>query len=298
MAKKQTQSQQPQIPKLPEAPPTQEKANLPMTRGGFEITNMEQAWRFANALADSSIVPDSYKKKPTDCLVALDLASRLNAPWLAVMQHVYAVHGRPAMDSALCTALVNRSNIFLDPLDYEVEGRDPSDTKYKVRAFATRKSTGKVLYGPWITWELVKAERWDSKDGSKWRTMPDQMFHYRAASWFQRRHCPELTMGMLTLEEAEEVPVKHVDATIVEPGNEGLKKLLAEREAQHQAGNGEGQGEAEASEPQTPDEPEQPEAPEPVEDDLRDAETKAKVEHEKAKLQTAGAGSGKRSNLF
>ena len=205
-------------------------ANLAMTRRGFDPQTIEEAWRFAAALAGSSLVPASYQGKPGDCIIALDLAARLDAPWLAIMQHVYPVHGRPTMDSTLSRALVNRSGIFIDPIEYEVEGDDVANEGYRVRAYAMRAKTGKMLYGPWITWKLVKAEGWLNKDGSKWKTMPDQMFHYRAGDWFTRRYCPEVTLGMLTTQEAEELSEepKHVESQEVSQqlGVNGLKARL------------------------------------------------------------------------
>lgn len=180
--------------------------NVAMTRRGFEPKDMEQAWRFANALARSTMVPARYQNSPDDCIIALDLSMRLGVSYLAVMQHVYNVKGRPAMEAVLSTALTNASGVFCDPLEYEVVGKGARKDDYRIRAHAKRKSTGTVLYGPWIDWPLVRGERWDKKDGSKWLTMPEQMFHYRAASWFSRRHCPEVTMGMLTPEEAAEIP--------------------------------------------------------------------------------------------
>jgi len=189
----------------------EKKSNLAMNQNGFEPTNMDEAWRFAQALAGSGMVPDKYIGKPRDCLVVLDLAKRLKCSWLAVMQHVYSVYGRISMEAVLVIALTNQSKMFVDPLEYEVRGDDARKPDFSVRAFATRKSTSAVLYGPWIDWPLVKSEGWHDKKGSKWMTMPEQMFHYRAASWFVSRHCPEVKMGMLTTDEAAEIPREHVE---------------------------------------------------------------------------------------
>jgi len=295
MAKKQSQ----QANNVPEKeqektpPKSIEKANLAMTRRGFEPTSMEEAWRFATALAESDMVPDRYKGKPRDCLVVLDLSARLGSSWLAVMQHVYSVHGRVGMESALVTALVNQSGMFVDPIEYEVKGDDASKPDYKVRAYATRKSTGTVLYGPWIDWKLVKAEKWDGKDGSKWRSMPEQMFHYRAAAWFQRRHCPEVTMGMLTTDEAADIGPKHVESTVVESGVDALKERLQERKEKQNGGNGEDEA---ATDQQIEDAIVDSEAPEPVDPDERPEEVNEKINEQKEKL-AAGSG-GKKSNLF
>jgi hypothetical protein len=176
-----------------------------MGRKGFEPTTMEEAYRMATWMSQSDIVPQRYQNNPGSCMIAYDFSLRLGVSYLTVMQHVYQVHGRPSMEATLAIALVNASGLFVDPLDYEVVGTDAKNKDYKVRAFATRAATGTVLYGPWINWDLVTGEGWDKKQGSKWLTMPEQMFHYRAASWFQRRHCPEVTMGMMTTEEAAEL---------------------------------------------------------------------------------------------
>lgn len=295
MAKKQTPK--PAAPdaeqaKKPEAPKSIEKANLAMTRRGFEPTTIEEAYRFAQALSESGMVPDRYRGKPRDCLVVLDLSARLGCSWLAIMQHVYSVYGRVSMESALVSALVNQSGIFVDPLEYEVQGKDVSNDDYKVRAYAKRKSTGTVLYGPWIDWKLVKAEGWYGKKDSKWQSMPEQMFHYRAASWFQRRHCPEVTMGMLTTDEAAELPPKHVESTVVEPGVAALKERLTEREKAQKGGNGE-----EKADKQIEDAIVNSAEPEPVDPALRDPETEKKAGEQKEKLAAVGSG-GKKSNLF
>ena len=213
----------------PEKEMSPEKANLAMTSAGFEPTTMLEAWRFGEALSQSEMVPERFRGNPGDCVIVLDLAKRLKSSWLAVMQHVYSVHGSIGMEAVMVVALVNQSGLFVDPLEYEVEGTDAKKPDFRVRAFAKRKSTGTVLYGPWIDWELVKGEGWLQKKGSKWQTMADQMFHFRAASWFQRRHCPEVTMGMLTTDDLADMPRKHVESqTFDEAQKEATEKIKKE----------------------------------------------------------------------
>lgn len=197
-----------------------EKPQVAMTANGFAPQNLDQAWRYAEALARSSFVPQSYSGKAGDCLIAIDIAMRLGVHPLAFLQNSYVVHGRPGMEAKLVISLINHSALFTDPLDYEVVGEDPFGKDYRVRAYATRKSTGKVLYGPWITWKLVTAEGWDKKQGSKWVTMPEVMFHYRAASWFANKHCPEIKCGMDTVDELADVgDRKEVESRTLEPTN-------------------------------------------------------------------------------
>lgn len=178
-----------------------DRGPVAMTSNGLRPANLEEAWRYATALSRTAFVPDTYRGKPEDCLIAIDTAMRLNVAPLMLLQNTYIVHGRPGMEAKLVVALTNNSGLFTDPLEYEVEGDDPFASGYRVRAYATRSSTGKQLFGPWIDWKTVKGEGWDGKQGSKWKTMPGLMFVYRAAAWFARMHCPEVLMGMQTTEE-------------------------------------------------------------------------------------------------
>ena len=171
----------------------------------LDTGRFEQLWRIAAIFADSQLVPAHYQKNKSNCFLGLQMAFRLGVDPMMLMQNTYMIGGKPGMEAKFAIALMNTSGLFVDSIDYETEGTDAKNPDYRVRAFATKKSTGKTLYGPWITWAMVKAEGWDSRSGSKWKTIPDQMFPYRGAVFFGRLHCPERLMGMQTREELEDI---------------------------------------------------------------------------------------------
>lgn len=199
------------------------QSTVAMTKNGLMPTTMEEAWRYATALSKTVFVPQTYQGKPEDCLIAIDMACRLQVAPLMLLQNTYVVYGRPNMEAKLVIALVNNSGLFTDPLEYQVVGDDPTKKNYQVRAFATRAKTGKVVYGPWITWDVVDKEGWSKKPGSKWLTMPGLMFAYRAASWFCNMYCPEVKMGMSTTEEIADMTIEGgvipVESKTLEPTN-------------------------------------------------------------------------------
>lgn len=181
----------------------------------MDTARYDQMLRVSAALAASTIIPAHFQKNPANCFIALQMATRLGVDVFMFMQNTYVVHGKPGMQATLAIALMNSSGLFVDPIDYEVEGNDPFKDNYRVRAFATRKSTNKAIYGPWVDWRTVRAEKWDKKDGSKWLTLPGLMFNYRAAAFFGRLHCPERLMGMLTAEELDDVtPTRRVESVV------------------------------------------------------------------------------------
>lgn len=170
----------------------------------FNPAVFDQVWRAAKLFSSSDLVPATYKGKPENCFIAIEMAERMGVNPFAVMQNLAIIQGRPAMEAKLIIALVNDSGLFVDPLEYEVVGDDAFAQDYKVRAFAVMKKTGKVCYGPWVDYRMVKGEGWLDKGGSKWKTMPSIMFMYRAASFFAKVYAPNITMGMQTREEMED----------------------------------------------------------------------------------------------
>lgn len=73
---------------------------------------------------------------------------------------------------------------------------------------------------------MVKAEGWLDKSGSKWKTMPDQMFQYRSASFFGRIYAPDVLNGMHSVEEIKDSVVVQDQDFIFEE----LKALYMEKE--------------------------------------------------------------------
>lgn len=164
-----------------------------------EVQAFELAQRQATLLANSTLIPKEFQKHIANCYIAMNLALRLKADVLLVMQNLYVVHGRPGWSAQFLTATCNQSGRF-SALRYEFIGEAGKDT-YGCRAYAIEKETGERLDGPPITMAMVKAEGWLNKAGSKWQTIPDLMFRYRAAAWFVRTYAPEIAMGLPTADE-------------------------------------------------------------------------------------------------
>ena len=168
------------------------------TADGFALMQ-----RIATAFTQSDMVPQQYQGNLPNCLIALDMAHRMGANPLLVMQNLYVVHGTPGWSSKFLIATVNTCGRF-SAMRYEWKG-EAGEADYGCRAWAIELETDERLDGIWVTWAMVKAEGWSAKKGSKWLTMPDQMFIYRAAAFWQRVYAPEISMGLSTAEEAKDV---------------------------------------------------------------------------------------------
>lgn len=174
-----------------------------VTAGFFDLKGFELMQRIAKGFASSTLVPKDYRDNVANCMVAINLANRINADPLMAMQNLNLIQGRPTWSAKFLIATVNTCGQF-SKLSFEwfgVEGEDG----WGCRAFCSSKDTGKVLMGAKVTIRLAKEEKWYHKDGSKWKTMPEQMLMYRAASFWVNVHAPELSLGLMTTEEARDI---------------------------------------------------------------------------------------------
>ncbi|MCR9296372.1 MAG: hypothetical protein NXI32_26985 [bacterium] len=153
----------------------------------------------AGAFARSALVPPQYQGADNvpNCIVALNMAKRLDADPLMVMQNLYIVHGRPAWSAQFLIAAFNSCGRFT-AIHYEFSGEGD---EYGCCAITTERATGECIRGERVSIAMAKAEGWFDKKGSKWQTMPGQMLRYRAATFLVRAVAPELTMGISTVDE-------------------------------------------------------------------------------------------------
>ena len=160
--------------------------------------NFVMATQMAKALAESTIVPQSYQKNWCNCLIAIEQAQRLRVSPMMVMQNLYVIQGRPSWGSSFLIAAINNSGKYDTELQFE-ESKDKNGKPYSCIAYALKN--GRRVEGMEITMDMAQAEGWLNKNGSKWKTMPQLMLRYRAASFFARLNCPEITLGLYTRDE-------------------------------------------------------------------------------------------------
>jgi hypothetical protein len=176
--------------------------------------------RICKLYAKSDIVPDMYKETKTNSLekamantmIAVEMAYRIGANPLMVMQNMYIVYGKPAWSSSFLIATVNACGRFntLKFSNIEDKGEISLSGGIKIRnlscyAYTTEKGKEDILKGTEISIQMAISEGWYGKSGSKWKTMPEQMLKYRAASFWQRTYAPELSMGIHTDDEVRDI---------------------------------------------------------------------------------------------
>lgn len=184
--------------------------------------NFIMAMQMAKALASSTIVPQTFQKNEANCLIAIEQAQRLRVSPMMVMQNLHVIQGRPSWSSKFLIAAINNSGKFDMELQFE-ETQDKDGKPFSCTAWTTKN--GRKVNGMTVDMDMAKEEGWLSKNGSKWKTMPQLMLRYRAASFFSSLNCPELTMGLYTREEMQDDDFKEYP---IENMKEQVQQEIAE----------------------------------------------------------------------
>lgn len=161
-----------------------------------------QSLAMAQTLSKSEIIPQSYKGKPADCLIAIDIANRLGLSPAIVMQNSQCVRGNFTWKGSACKAMIDGCGRY-QKTRYVYVGEEGKDS-YGCYLEAI-DNDGDIIKGVPVTIAMAKKEGWYNKDGSKWQSMCDLMLKYRAAAFFMRTECASIAMGFLTKEEVEDI---------------------------------------------------------------------------------------------
>lgn len=177
------------------------------------------AYQMAKGLSQSTLVPQQFQNNPANCLIALEQSNRLNISPMAVMQNLYIVQNRPSFSSSFIIGLINASGKYDMELQFDEEEKDGKP--YACTCWTEKD--GRKVTGIKITMDMAEKEGWSKKNGSKWVTIPQVMLRYRAASFFARMNCPELSIGLYSKEELD-------DFTPIKKGKASLNDVLSEDE--------------------------------------------------------------------
>lgn len=187
------------LTQVPDKTTTEIVRQIP-AESSFSVQGFEHAQRVAKMLSSSNLIPVNYQGNVQNTMIAMEMANRIGASPLMVMQNLNIIQGKPSWSSTFIIASLNNCKRF-SPLRFELSGEGDD---YGCTAWAYDLNKEK-LEGPKVTWKMVKEEGWLSKSGSKWKTMPELMFRYRAAAFFGRLYAPDILMGMQTAEEVIDV---------------------------------------------------------------------------------------------
>lgn len=181
----------------------------------LEPAELDVLARVCGTLAKSTLIPRDFQRSPENCLVALLIARKMGEDPITLMQHMYILHGRASFSTAYMIARANASGRLRGVIMWNVEG---TGADMVVTAYATLAETGDRLSCT-VSMAMANAEKWTKN--SKYRTMPELMLRYRAASQLIRLYLPDVLLGystdeMQTTHAREEPQVVHLQPSAVD----------------------------------------------------------------------------------
>lgn len=140
--------------------------------------------RYAEALSGASLLPDSYRGKPANVLLALEYGAALGIAPMVAIQQVHVIQGRPVASAQLIGALVRKAGHRL---------RVSGDDRRAVCEIVRFDDPDFTFRSEW-TIERAAAAKLTGKD--TWRQYPANMLRARAITECARDACPEALAGV------------------------------------------------------------------------------------------------------
>ena len=187
------------------------KALVSIGQRGLQPSDMDQLWRAAQAVAKSGLAPKGIDT-PEAVFVAMEMGLELGLPLMASLQNIAVVNGRPTLwgDSQLA---VVRSTGELEEFSewYEQAGkrlaRNPSTFDDNTAAVCRVKRRGmEASETAFTVGDAKRASLW-GKQGP-WTQYPARMLRFRARSFALRDQFGDALRGLLSTEEAQDIPVE------------------------------------------------------------------------------------------
>jgi hypothetical protein len=170
-------------------------------RGFVTMTNLKEAREFVDILLDSDLVPKDYRGKPNNCIIAMQMGMELGFPPLQAVQNISVINGRPSVWGDLIPAIVLAQPDCEDFKEDKPQGEEPE----KWSATCTIIRRGKSPFVQTFTWQDAKRAGLTSKDGP-WKQYPKRQLQMRARGFCARDAYPDRLKGLITAEEAYDLP--------------------------------------------------------------------------------------------
>jgi len=188
-------------------------------------SNLQVMWKIATQFSQASLVPDAFRGKPADVFLVMGWCDSVGLDYMSGLQGTYVLHGKVGIDATLFISLANSRGPFDGPIMYETTGKGES------MAVTAYGMIGDTRHEKTVSMAIAKAEGWTKN--SKYKTIPEQMLSYRAATFLIRLYCPEVASSTQTHEEVQDIEAskpRHTKAEVL-PQEGVAAELNAQLEA-------------------------------------------------------------------
>lgn len=141
--------------------------------------------QYAEQLAQADMLPDAYRRKPGNVLVAVEYGDMLGVHPLTAVSHINVIKGKPTQSAELMRASVRRAG-------HKFREITSTDTECEVQI--VRADDPEFPFN--TRFDMDDARRAELLSNPSWKKFPKAMLQARATSACVRMACPEVLMGI------------------------------------------------------------------------------------------------------
>jgi hypothetical protein len=181
-------------------------------------------WQEAHEIAGSELVPDCYKGKPYNAVVAFRKGRSLGLDRQQSVNNLYTVNGHTRIWGDMMLAIATTDPRFIDcieefgpdiEVDETVHGKMPEWAKCTVKV---KDQEDKVCL--YTLDDAKKNPNFDSDKVKTWRTNGKRMMQFKARSFALRDALPARLGGLYDEYEFEEIDTKDITSNVVDLGKD------------------------------------------------------------------------------
>lgn len=147
---------------------------------------MQDKIRYAQALADSGLLPAQYRKQPSNVLYAVEYGDMLGLSTMAAITGIHVIEGKPTASAGLIGALVRQAGHRL---------RVRFD-RASMTATATINRSDDPDFTYESEWTLERARKAELTGKKVWKQYPEAMLKARAITEVARDAAEEVLFGL------------------------------------------------------------------------------------------------------
>jgi len=152
-------------------------------------SDLSEQMDYARAISSASMLPQQYRGKPADILIATGLGRAMGLSPAESLYRIHVIQGRPTASAELIAANVRKAGHVL-----RVKGDEQ-----QARAVIIRHDDPGFEFES--VWDLERAKRLGLTDKDGWRKQPGTMMRWRAITEVARLACPEALYGVAYVRE-------------------------------------------------------------------------------------------------
>ena len=194
----------------------------------------DEAMSFAKFMADSDLVPKDFKGKPANVMLAIQMGAEVGLAPMAAIQSIAVINGRPSVYGEALLGIVRASGLLEDFEEtYDAATKTATcmmkrrgDKRAVVKTFSWADAENVIQ----VVWENNQKVRRKLTDKDTYRSYPQRMLQMRARGFVIKDAFGDVTKGLTTREEAQDLPETEAPETNVTPSLASASDLMPKRE--------------------------------------------------------------------